>query len=205
VKPVAGRGGKAKRRNGQMLQRALLLARRQDVNAPFAETRERPGGPRRRGGGGARAEAEARKALHQIGEKRRLAAEEMIATRDLHQDAVGLLAQRIGIGRGPGRVAPAPVGELLQAARIARRIGRMHVEVGDERHRIGDELARRDAGLRGGAVPARDALAALRRHGKRERPLRVEGPAPQKALHRPVRQENRNNPPLPAHAPKGLH
>ena len=105
----------------------------------------------------------------EILQQRVLAAGEMRAAGDVEPDA--LAARRIvcpvtvysldrTVDRGPGRIAAAPVGQPRQRRRIARRIGRSHDELRQQRARIGNRHAGQDAGGTGIRIGHRDERAA---------------------------------------------
>ena len=115
-------------------------------------------GPGRAGGigdGEARGEAEGGEAAVEIGDQPRLAAEQVGCAGDVDEQAVG--AARLVPRSHDGRIAQAPQGEPAQGLGIGGRIGLARCEIEHLGAGVGDEVARAEAALPGGAVERDDA------------------------------------------------
>ena len=113
--------GQAQGRERQALEGDLRTVGRHDHAVRLAMVGERPGRSRRVGDCQPRAKVETAQAAGEIGQQSRLAAEQMRATRDIQEQAVGAVLRVPR--RHQGRVAQAPEGESPQGVGVGGEIG----------------------------------------------------------------------------------
>ena len=158
---------------------ALAVRGAEEIGLAFGKARQRPGGARGVGHGGAAGEVVAGETLDQVGQQRAFArlvpAEEMGAAAHVEQQA-GIAAEAAGaagfgaflgdgaaqrIDRHPGRVAVAPVGDHLDQAPVGLRVARRRDQVGHQGARIGQPHMGAQAGGAGMGVDRGQARAAV--------------------------------------------
>ncbi len=157
----------------------LAVRGTEEIGLALGEARQRPGGARGVGHGGAAGEVVAREPLDQVGQQRAfarlVAAEEMGAAAHVEQQA-GIAAEAAGaagfgaflgdgaaqrIDRHPGRVAVAPVGDRFDQATVGLRVAGCRDQVRHQGARIGQPHMGAQAGGAGVGIDRSEARAAV--------------------------------------------
>ena len=167
----ARRGIEPQRLDRQPFDGGPFPARRDADVRGACVTRERPAGAGRIGERKPRRQAEACKAATQIGDQRRLAAEEMAGARDVEEEPVGAVLLIPGAGRG--RVAGCPERETVERRGIGLWIEIAHLQPARLRPRVGDPFSCGDALGASGLVESRDLGAAGGVERENEGPGRI--------------------------------